>query len=148
MTAEQVSAGGTFVVDLVFPEHMNHHGTLFGGRALELMTRAAFIGATRAVRQRLVIAAAQEVTFLSPVHPGELIEAVPSIERIGRSSVRARVDVYAEDLTSGSRRSAIRGHFTLVAVDAAGRPVPVGSAGTKADQLQGSRSAADQRSTA
>ena len=32
---------------MVFPEHANHYGTLFGGNALHLMAKAAFLAAGR-----------------------------------------------------------------------------------------------------
>ena len=36
----------TRFVELVFPEQANHYGTLFGGTALSLMGKAAFVAAT------------------------------------------------------------------------------------------------------
>ena len=42
----------TRFVELVFPEQANHYGTLFGGAALSLMGKAAFVAATRRARAR------------------------------------------------------------------------------------------------
>jgi len=39
--------GETRFVEMVFPEQANHYGTLFGGNALSLMGKAAFVAATR-----------------------------------------------------------------------------------------------------
>jgi acyl-CoA hydrolase len=38
------------MVEVVFPQFLNHHGTLFGGQALRMMDTAAFVAATRARR--------------------------------------------------------------------------------------------------
>mgnify|MGYP003449498611 CR=1 FL=1 len=40
----------TRFVEMVFPEQANHYGTLFGGHALSLMGKAAFVSATRHAR--------------------------------------------------------------------------------------------------
>ncbi|MBM9466578.1 acyl-CoA thioesterase [Nakamurella leprariae] len=119
--------GAVSLVELILPEHINHHGTLFGGRAAELMVRAAFVAATRAVRRSLVIAGSRDVRFTSPVHPGELLEISSCIRRIGRTSVTVDLVGHAEDLVAGRRRPAMSGRFTLVAVDDQGRPAPIGS---------------------
>ena len=113
------------LVDVVFPDRANHYGTLFGGNALQLMGKAAFIAATRRARQHVVMASADNMIFDEPVRVGELIECVASVARVGRSSMTVAVDLIHEDSLSGLRRSAVRGTFEMVAVDANGRPAPV-----------------------
>ncbi|GEO80704.1 acyl-CoA thioesterase [Pararhodospirillum oryzae] len=112
-------------VEMVFPEQANHYGTLFGGTALNLMGRAAFMAATRHARQPVVMAASERVDFRVPVTVGQLVELVARVERVGRSSMSVAVDLFAETLTTGERVLAIHGGFTMVAVDADGRPTPL-----------------------
>lgn len=38
----------TRFVEMIFPEQSNHYGTLFGGTALSLMGKAAFVAAEAA----------------------------------------------------------------------------------------------------
>jgi acyl-CoA hydrolase len=125
MHASANPCGEIRLVDVVFPDRANHYGTLFGGHALHLMGKAAFIAATRQARQHVVMAAADNMIFDQPVRVGELIECVASVARIGRSSMTVAVDLIHEDSLSGLRRSAVRGTFEMVAVDANGRPAPV-----------------------
>jgi acyl-CoA hydrolase len=113
------------LVDVVFPDRANHYGTLFGGHALQLMGKAAFIAATQKARQHVVMASADNMIFDEPVRVGELIECVASVARVGRSSMTVAVDLIHEDSLSGLRRSAVRGTFEMVAVDSNGRPAPV-----------------------
>jgi len=40
----------TRFIELVFPSEANHYGTLFGGNALSMMGKAAFVAATRHAR--------------------------------------------------------------------------------------------------
>ena len=118
----------TRFVEMVFPEQANHYGTLFGGHALSLMGKAAFVTATRHARQSVVMATSDRIEFHEPIHVGELIELVAHIVRVGRSSMTVAVDMIREDLISGARQSAVRGTFEMVAVNELGRPVPIARA--------------------
>lgn len=108
--------------EIVFPQLANHYGTLFGGTALSLMGKAAFLGATRFAGGKIVMAQASNVEFLHPVQVGELIELVARIERTGHSSMTVSVNLIAEDVTTRPPRIAATGSFEMVAVDDAGRP--------------------------
>ena len=44
------------LAEIVFPDQTNHYGTLFGGEALEMMDKAAFIAASRLSRTAVVTA--------------------------------------------------------------------------------------------
>ncbi len=44
------------LLEMVFPDHTNHLGTLFGGQALAWMDKAAFIVASRHARRAVVTA--------------------------------------------------------------------------------------------
>jgi acyl-CoA hydrolase len=115
------------LVELVFPAQANHHGTLFAGNALGLMGKVAVVAASRRARNPVVMAASERVDFLEPVRVGELLDCVAEIERVGRTSMTVRVEAFAESLTHGERRLAIRGRFVMVAIDDDGRSVPVAS---------------------
>jgi acyl-CoA hydrolase len=115
----------TRFVEMVFPEQANHYGTLFGGNALSLMGKAAFVAATRRARRAVVMATSDKVQFHEPVRVGELVELTARVERVGRSSMTVVVDMVAETLLTGARRIAVRGSFEMVAVDESGRPTPV-----------------------
>jgi acyl-CoA hydrolase len=109
-------------VELVFPDQANHYGTLFGGNALSLMGKAAFVAATRHARCAVVMASTDHVQFETPVQVGELAELTSWVSRIGRSSMTVNVEVTAETLVTGQRRRAMHGSFEMIAVDDSGRP--------------------------
>ena len=118
----------TRLVEIVFPTHTNSMGTLFGGHALSLMDRLAFIVASRFARKPVVTAYSDKVEFRSPVKEGNLVELIGKITRVGRTSITVEIQMYAEDLLSGDRNLCTTGQFVLVAVDDAGRPVPLSPA--------------------
>jgi acyl-CoA hydrolase len=122
---EQANPGDISFFEMVFPEQANHYGTLFGGHALSLMGKAAFVAATRQARAAVVMATSEKIEFHTPVRVGELIELTARVERVGRSSMTVTVDLVSEVLVSGHRCLAVRGSFEMVAVDAAGRPTPI-----------------------
>ena len=89
------------------------------------MGKAAFVAATRRARCAVVMATSDKVQFHEPVRVGELVELTARVDRVGRSSMTVTVEVVAEALVTGRRRTAMQGSFEMVAVDATGKPTPV-----------------------
>lgn len=127
MVSEQATGAGDGAVrgaplavtaELVFPSLANHHGTLFGGAALALMDRAAFIAASRVLRRVAVTAGAREVRFQRPVPVGSIAEAQAGLLAVDGRKVRIWVELYLEALPSCERALAATGEFICVAVDA------------------------------
>lgn len=112
--------------EIVFPDHANHLGTLFGGQALAWMDKAAFVVATRFARRTVVTARSEQVDFHVPVRQGQLVELVACVAEVGRSSMQVDVELHAEDALAGTRRLCTRGRFTMIALDGEGRPAAVG----------------------
>jgi len=113
------------MVDIVFPPQTNHYGTLFGGDALRMLGKAAFIAATRHARSVVVMAASDRIDFRAPIREGEMIELIARVSMTGRSSVRVTVHLWSEDLLTAERRHAASAEFVMVAVDPSGRAQPI-----------------------
>lgn len=111
--------------EIVFPDHANHLGTLFGGQALAWMDKAAFVAATRFARRTVVTARSEQVDFHVPVRQGQLVELVARVAEVGRSSMQIEVELHTEDAFAGTRRLCTRGRFTMIALDGEGRPAVV-----------------------
>ena len=113
------------MLDIVFPDHTNHLGTLFGGQALAWMDKAAFIAASRYARSTVVTARSEQVDFSRPIRQGQLVEVLARIVEVGRSSMQVEVELIAEDLLGGERELCTRGRFTMIALDGRGRPTGI-----------------------
>jgi acyl-CoA hydrolase len=113
------------MIEMVFPDQTNHYGTLFGGHALRLMDKAAFVAASRHARRTVVTACSERVDFKAAVRHGSLVELIASVVKTGRTSMTVSVDLFAEDLLSGSRELCANGRFVLVALDEYGTPTSV-----------------------
>lgn len=117
----------TRFAEMVFPDQANHYGALFAGAGLALLSKAAFVAASRWARGDVVMARSEATDFHTPVRVGELLDLSARVIRVGRSSLTVQVEGVAETLSTGARRPALSGRFEMVAVDADGRPVPIES---------------------
>ena len=113
------------IAEMVFPNHTNSNDQLFGGYALSLMDKLAFIVSSRYARLPMVTASSEKVDFHTPVCEGDLIEFVGRVLRVGRTSVRVGIEMFSENLLSGERKLCTTGEFVMVAVDRAGRSIAV-----------------------
>jgi acyl-CoA hydrolase len=121
----QSSAQTVTMIEMVFPDQTNHYGTLFGGHALRLMDKAAFVAASRHARKAVVTACSERVDFRAAVRHGSLVELTALVVATGRTSMTVSVDLIAEDLLSGNRQLCAQGRFVLVALDENQRPTAV-----------------------
>jgi len=114
------------MTQLVLPQHANVHGTLLGGTAMHWIDLAAAVVANRHSRRPVVTASFDEMSFLAPVHVGQLALIQARLTLVDRSSMEIRVDVDSEDLLSGERRHTSTAYVTFVALDpATQRPTSV-----------------------
>lgn len=113
------------VTDIVLPNQTNNFNTMFGGEVMAMMDKAAAIAGLRFCRQPLVTASSERIDFRTPIHAGEIIEAIARVIYVGRTSMIVRVHIYAEHPLKGDKRVCTTGYFSMVAVDASGQPVPV-----------------------
>ncbi|HIY70669.1 MAG TPA: acyl-CoA thioesterase [Candidatus Luteimonas excrementigallinarum] len=113
------------LLEIVFPDHTNHLGTLFGGQALAWMDKAAFIAASRYARRTVVTARSEQVDFKLPIRQGQLVETIARVVEVGRTSMQVQVELVAEDLLSGRRQVCTRGRFVMIALDDQGAPTPI-----------------------
>ena len=113
------------ITDIILPNQTNNHGTMFGGEVLALMDKAAGIAALRFCRMPVVTASTERIDFRTPIQQAEVIEALAKVIYVGRTSMIVRIHIYAEHPLLGDRRICTTGYFSMVAIDAAGRPQAV-----------------------
>ena len=111
---------------LVRPEHMNQHGSLFGGYMLLWVDEYAYIAALEDYPSgRFVTRGMEAAEFSHPVNCGALLTFDVTRARIGRSSVTYLVEVSARDMTETCETPVFSTRVTLCAVDEAGRKTPL-----------------------
>ena len=115
----------TQLSDLTYPPDANIHGTVFGGVVLAMVDKAAAVCAMRHSGRACVTVAMDRVEFLVPIRVGDYVIAEARLNYTGKTSLEIGVEVYAENLTAGTRRHTNSCSVTMVAVDDNGRPAPV-----------------------
>lgn len=124
-TAKPVRASLTQLADLMLPTDANTHGTVFGGKVLELVDKAASVCAMRHSGSLVVTVAMDRVEFLVPITVGHLLIAEARINYVGRTSMEIGVEVYGEDMEKGSRVHTNSCLVTMVSVEKGGKPKAV-----------------------
>lgn len=110
---------------LMTPETANFAGNVHGGTLLKLLDQVAYACASRYAGRYVVTLSVDQVVFRQPIHVGELVSFLASVNHTGNSSMEIGVKVVAEDIQKRSVRHVVSCFFTMVAVDEAGRPAKV-----------------------
>ena len=124
---KQKSVADSFVImtELVLPNDTNTLNNLMGGRMMHLMDIAAAIAAQKHSNRIVVTASVDNVSFRDSIRLGNVVTLQAQVTRAFSSSMEVHIDVWAEDIPSGTKLKTNEAFFTFVAVDQAGRPIDV-----------------------
>jgi|SRR5436305_4427586 len=114
----------------------NSAGSIHGGTVMKLCDEVAGLAAIRHARQRVVTAAVDRLTFLHPVHVGEVLTLTASVNAVWRTSMEVGVRVEAENPFTGETRHTSSAYLTMVAIDEHGhaQKVPAFAAESATEQ--------------
>jgi acyl-CoA hydrolase len=125
----------------------NSAGFIHGGTVMKLCDEAAGLSAVKHSRCRVVTAGVDRMTFLEPIHIGELATFTASVNAVWRTSMEVGVRVEAENPRTGDRRHTSTAYFTMVALDTDNEPTGVpGLAPETAAEVRREREAQTRRS--
>lgn len=114
-----------YMTVLMTPDMANFSGNVHGGTLLKLLDQVAYSCASRYAGTYVVTLSVDRVLFRDAIKVGELVSFSASVNHTGRTSLEVGIRVETENIRDGSRRHTNSCYFTMVAVDADGRPVPV-----------------------
>ncbi|MGM0878637.1 MAG: acyl-CoA thioesterase [Bacillota bacterium] len=109
----------------VFPNDVNNHHTLFGGRLMSNLDQVASTSAARHSRRECVTASADSIDFLHPIQTTDSVCFESYVTWTGTSSMEIFVKIIAEDLKSGECKIAATALLTFVALDEHKHPTRV-----------------------
>lgn len=109
--------------EICLPNYTNTLGNMLGGRVMHLVDLCGAIAAMRHARCAVVTASVDQMTFLHPVHLGELVRLKSQVNRVYRTSMEVGVKVWVENLHSTQLRHTSSAYLTFVAIDAEGARV-------------------------
>src|SRR6478735_8811085 len=107
---------------LMTPDTTNFAGNVHGGHLLKLLDQVAYACASRYAGRYVVTLSVDQVTFREPIHVGELVTFLASVNYTGTTSMEIGIKVMAENIQTQTTRHANSCFFTMVAVDDARRP--------------------------
>ena len=110
---------------MAMPADANPNGDIFGGWVLSQMDIAGGICAGQRAQGRVATVAIEAMSFIRPVHIGDILCVYTAIRREGRSSVAVDVQAWVLRDRIGERVKVTDGVFTFVALDEKGRPRPL-----------------------
>ncbi len=110
---------------LMTPDMANFSGNVHGGTILKLLDQVAYACASRYASQYVVTLSVDQVMFRQPIHVGELVTFLASVNYTGNTSMEIGVKVLAESIRDQVVRHANSCFFTMVAVDDNGKTTAV-----------------------
>ncbi|MEQ6437806.1 acyl-CoA thioesterase [Comamonas sp. w2-DMI] len=110
---------------LMSPDMANFSGNVHGGAILKQLDQVAYACASRYAGRYVVTLSVDQVMFLQPIHVGELVTFLASVNYTGTSSMEIGIKVVAEDIRTQVVRHVNSCFFTMVAVDENKKPVSV-----------------------
>jgi acyl-CoA hydrolase len=109
--------------EICLPNDANVLGNMLGGHVMHLVDLCGAIAAMRHARCTVVTASVDQMSFLHPVHLGELVRLKSQVNRVFRTSMEVGVKVWVENLYTAEIRHTSSAYLTFVALDRAGNRV-------------------------
>ena len=106
-------------------EDANTAGFVHGGVVMRLCDEVAGLAAARHSGRRVVTAGMDRMTFLEPVHVGDLVTCSASVNAVWRTSMEVGVRVEAENIRTRKVTHTSTAYLTMVAMDDEARPTEV-----------------------
>ncbi|GAA6142598.1 acyl-CoA thioesterase [Hydrogenophaga sp. 5NK40-0174] len=110
---------------LMTPDTANFSGNVHGGNLLKLLDQVAYACASRYAGTYAVTLSVDQVMFRQPIHVGELVTFLASVNATGTSSMEVGIKVIAENIRTQEKRHVNSCFFTMVAIDENGATTPV-----------------------
>jgi len=130
---------------LMTPDMVNFGGNVHGGHILKLLDQVAYACASRYAARYVVTLSVDRVTFREPIHVGELVTFLASVNYTGRTSMEVGIKVMAENIHTRAIRHVNSCFFTMVTVEADGTPAVVQPFSPKTEEEKRRFAAAQER---
>ena len=113
------------MTELVLPNDVNLLNNLKGGRLMHWIDIAAALTASKHSNHIVATVSMDSLDFKHPIHLGEMVKLVATLVSVGNTSMKIKVNVWAENLQTGNVVMTNEATLVFVALDGNGRPVRV-----------------------
>jgi uncharacterized protein (TIGR00369 family) len=106
----------------MMPADTNPWGFVHGGIIMKMVDEAAGSAAIRHSHMRVATVAVDYMSFLNPVHVGDLVTLKASVNHVGRTSMEVGVRVETQNMLTGEVCHTSSAYLVMVALDENGVP--------------------------
>jgi len=111
---------------LAMPADTNPDGDIFGGWIMSQMDIAGGILARESTCSRVVTVAVESITFIKPVHVGDVVCCYGEVVKIGTTSITINLEVWVKPtlnkpVDQNLKFQVTKAAFTYVSVDSEGK---------------------------
>ena len=113
------------MTELVLPNDTNTLNNLMGGRLMHWMDIVSAIATQKHSNRTVVTASVDNVSFSHSIQLGNVVSLTATVTRVFNSSMEVFIEVWSEDILTGTKIMSNSAFFTFVAVDQSGQPIEV-----------------------
>jgi acyl-CoA hydrolase len=95
---------------------------MLGGAVMHLIDITGAIACHRHTNTLALTAGVDGLEFLHPIKVGDMIILKSRVTCVFRTSLEVEVEVFSEEILTGTRKLTSRAYLTFVSIDARGRP--------------------------
>ncbi len=125
MEGRRIHESRVTLTQVMGPANANTLGNVHGGLIMKLCDEAGGMAAAKHARHPAVTVTVDSMSFLSPVHIGNLVTVQAEVTWVGRTSIETWVKVTAENVLTGEVTHTNSAYFVYVALGVDGRPTAV-----------------------
>ena len=122
---KKISDSVVDMVQLVLPNDVNLLNHLKGGTLMHWIDIVAALTASKHSNHVVATVAMDSLDFKHPIKLGEMVKLVATIVSVGNTSMKIKVDVWAENLQTGTSIMTNEANLIFVALDDDGKPTRV-----------------------
>jgi len=123
--SDQPPNGNPTIRAIAMPADTNPAGDIFGGWLMSQMDLAAGAVATYTSGGRSATIAVDGMIFHRPVKVGDEVSLYASLTKVGKTSMTIHVGAWRRPRETRASEKVTEANFVFVALDDAGKPVPV-----------------------
>jgi acyl-CoA hydrolase len=125
LTPRRAAESAVTISQLMEVTDANVLGNVHGGVIMRLVDTTAALAAIRHSSGVCVTVSVDELSFLEPVHVGDVVTVMAIVNDVGTTSLECGVRVVAENPVTGATVHASSAYLVFVAIDEDGKPRPV-----------------------
>ena len=110
---------------LAEPNDANYSENVHGGKVMKWIDEIGYALSVNFTKKYCVTKFVDDIEFLLPIHIGDLVKLNAEVIKVGKTSLRIKVEVKSMDLIQNKEKRNCECFIVFVAVDKKGNKVPI-----------------------